>query len=315
MHAYRPDHYQELGLARDADAEAIRTAYRTRAKELHPDRPDPAGAHMSIEPFLRLREAYDVLRDPLRRAQYDRELARQAEMAAAARGAVGRSLVPVAGRAPPRPPPGGPGTRLFVGAISLVAVATVGFGVWHFLLRPPPVPVLIAKADQDDKRAPGPQRGGDGRTETPANPGILKREVDRVVQAQLERVEAARKRMEAMEAQLSALDSKTVRPGDEAARAVPRMLVSRVECIGFGTRIVLSRDNEDTKVSYDAKPAVKARVRDLGTGIVLVSRIEPTNKYTLAFTKGDRNDTKLLIFDSAGKVQATFDVECTAAAF
>src|SRR5258708_5022753 len=101
----------------------------------------------------------------------------------------------------------------------------------------------------------------------------------------------------------------------EAAAAVPAMLVSRVECIGFGTKIVLSRDKEGTKVSYDAKPAVQPRISDLGAGTVLVSLIEPTNKYALGFTKGDSNDTKLLIFDSAGKVQATFNVECTAAAF
>ncbi len=78
---------------------------------------------------------------------------------------------------------------------------------------------------------------------------------------------------------------------------------------------MLSRDKEGTKVSYDAKPAVQPRISDLGAGTVLVSRIEPTNKYALGFTKGDSNDTKLLIFDSAGKVQATFNVECTAAAF
>jgi hypothetical protein len=318
MHAYRPDHYQELGLARDADAQAIRRAYRTRAKQLHPDRSDPARARLSNEPFLRLREAYDVLRDPLRRAQYDRELARQAEMAAAARGVGRTSLVPVAATAPSRPPPPpGPGFRLFVMAISLVAVVTSCIGVWHFFLRPKPVPVFTVKAEQDDgsDRVPRLWRSGVGGPETPANPGILKREVDRVVQAQVERVEAARKRMEATEAQLSAFDSKAARPGDEAARAVPAMLVSRVECIGFGTKIVLSRDDNGTKVSYDAKPAVQARISDLGAGTVLVSRIEPANKYALGFTKGDRNDTKLLIFDSAGKVQATFNVECTAAAF
>ena len=305
MHAYRLDHYQELGLARDADAEAIRTAYRTRAKQLHPDLSDSADAQSKV-PFLRLQEAYDVLRDPLRRAQYDRELARQAEMAAAARGAVRTSLVPVAAQASPKPPPPGPGFRLFVAALLLVAVVTACIGVWHFFLRPKPVPVLTVKAEQDHNLAPRP----------PANPGILKREVDRIVQAQVERVEAARKRLDAMEAQLSALDnSKGARPGVEAARAVPVMLVSRVECIGFGTKIVLSRDNAGTKVSYDAKPAVQSRVSDLGAGTVLVSRIEPTNKYALGFTRGDSNDTKLLIFDSAGKVQATFNVECTAAAF
>lgn len=312
MHAYRLDHYQELGLARDADAETIRAAYRTLAKELHPDHSDAAGGQpQSNEPFLRLQEAYDVLRDPQRRVQYDHQLAREAAMAAAARAAANRALVPVPllPVAPPRPPPTGPGFRLFMTALSLVAVGTVCFAAWHFFLRPKPVPVLAMTAEHDDASR---------RTARPpaANPGALKREMDRSLQAQVERVEAARKRMEAMEAQLSALDAnKAPRPGVEAARAAPTMLVARVECIGLGKKIVLNREGDGAKVSVDGKAAAQPRISDLGAGTVLVSRIEPTSRYALGFTKGDRNDTKLLVFDSTGSVQETFNVECTAAAF
>jgi len=63
-----------LGIPRSADAEAIRTAYRAQAKQLHPDLSEGP----SNEVFRRLQEAYDVLRDPERRAHYDDTLARPA---------------------------------------------------------------------------------------------------------------------------------------------------------------------------------------------------------------------------------------------
>jgi len=60
---------------------------------------------------------------------------------------------------------------------------------------------------------------------------------------------------------------------------------------------------------------VQPRISDLGSGTVLVSRIEPSNKIAIGFTKGDRSATKLLLFDEAGRVLQTFPVDCTAAAF
>lgn len=60
--------YQALGVDRTASAEDIRTAFRLRAKELHPDR---AGETGDREAFRRLREAYEALRDPQQRLRYD----------------------------------------------------------------------------------------------------------------------------------------------------------------------------------------------------------------------------------------------------
>lgn len=61
-------YYRTLGVERTASAEDIRTAFRLRAKELHPDRRGPPGDE---EPFHRLSEAYEALRDPQRRLRYD----------------------------------------------------------------------------------------------------------------------------------------------------------------------------------------------------------------------------------------------------
>ncbi|MFI7674602.1 J domain-containing protein [Actinophytocola sp. NPDC049390] len=60
------DYYELLGVAPDASSSEIRSAYRALAKAMHPDTGGTAGA------FRLLREAYDTLTDPERRADYDR---------------------------------------------------------------------------------------------------------------------------------------------------------------------------------------------------------------------------------------------------
>jgi molecular chaperone DnaJ len=67
----KKDYYESLGISRDADEAEIKRAYRKRAKELHPDR-NPADKVKAAEEFKRISEAYEVLSNPQRRAQYDR---------------------------------------------------------------------------------------------------------------------------------------------------------------------------------------------------------------------------------------------------
>ncbi len=63
------DYYAILGVPRDAAPEQIRKAYRRKARELHPDVNDAPDAQ---ERFAELGEAYEVLSDAEKRAQYDR---------------------------------------------------------------------------------------------------------------------------------------------------------------------------------------------------------------------------------------------------
>ena len=63
------DHYEILGVHRDASADEIKRAYRQRARELHPDA-NPGDATAESR-FKEAALAYEVLSDPQRRQQYD----------------------------------------------------------------------------------------------------------------------------------------------------------------------------------------------------------------------------------------------------
>jgi curved DNA-binding protein CbpA len=62
------DYYAVLGIDSDATAGALKTAYRKKAAEFHPDRnaaPDAPARFRDIQ------EAYDLLSDAVKRQEYD----------------------------------------------------------------------------------------------------------------------------------------------------------------------------------------------------------------------------------------------------
>ena len=66
------DYYEILGVPRDGDADAIKSAYRKLALKHHPDR-NPGEKQAEAEAaFKRISEAYEVLSDPEKRSSYDR---------------------------------------------------------------------------------------------------------------------------------------------------------------------------------------------------------------------------------------------------
>lgn len=64
------DYYQLLEVSRDADDKAIKSSYRRLAMECHPDR-NPGCADSEAK-FKTISHAYDCLKDPQKRAAYDR---------------------------------------------------------------------------------------------------------------------------------------------------------------------------------------------------------------------------------------------------
>lgn len=63
------DHYNTLGVPRDASQEVIRKAYKKLVSTYHPDR-NP-GNEEAVRRFKQVAEAFDVLGDTIKKAQYD----------------------------------------------------------------------------------------------------------------------------------------------------------------------------------------------------------------------------------------------------
>ena len=66
------DFYKIMGVSRDADAAAIKKAYRKLVKECHPD--THPGDTQAEERFKQIAEAYAVLSDDEKRKQYDQKI-------------------------------------------------------------------------------------------------------------------------------------------------------------------------------------------------------------------------------------------------
>lgn len=71
MSLHQQDYYALLGIMRNASQEEIKRAYFEAAQKFHPDKNTAAG---ETEIFLGIQQAYEVLSNPKRRAQYDATL-------------------------------------------------------------------------------------------------------------------------------------------------------------------------------------------------------------------------------------------------
>ena len=63
-------YYEVLGVSPTADQSAIRKAYLKSSLKYHPDK-NPGAEELAKANFISIGEAYEVLRDPIKRSQYD----------------------------------------------------------------------------------------------------------------------------------------------------------------------------------------------------------------------------------------------------
>lgn len=66
------DYYKTLGVERSATEKEIKAAYRKLARKWHPDLHSGKNKQEAEEKFKQINEAYEVLKDPEKRAKYDR---------------------------------------------------------------------------------------------------------------------------------------------------------------------------------------------------------------------------------------------------
>lgn len=72
MAAKFQDYYEILGISRDSSDQEVKSAYRQLARKWHPDMHPQSDKKEVEEKFKRINEAYEVLKDPEKRARYDR---------------------------------------------------------------------------------------------------------------------------------------------------------------------------------------------------------------------------------------------------
>ncbi len=323
MSESRRDYYALLGIGADADGGAVRAAYLALAKRLHPDMADDDQAALrSTERFVLIQEAYDVLRDPTRRRQYDEERGRlsasekaeRAQREAAYREALIQRAAPITSRvsAMVKPIFSSPQTSsgfsfwLYSGAMVLAVVA-VGMIVSHQNSeRDKQNQVLIVKVDP---QRTAPPRAEARPAEAPPDISAISKEMERNSRAQVARVEAAKKRVEAeIEAALKAKSEPKPPPA-------PVERSAKVDCTGEGRAFSLVHEQGTISISYNGGPAMRPTVADPGTGVIIVSKVEPSNRISIGFMKGDKNGTIVMIADEKGKVLRTVGVDCTGVAF
>jgi curved DNA-binding protein CbpA len=280
-----PDYYAVLGVGSDADQELIRSAYLALAKQYHPDSAT-AGSPKNDEKFHAVSEAYENLRDPHRRREYDMRQARreQERREARARAGYSRTYKPSASavgssqtkgrtgrncaaegnaaRSQTRSPNWVRNSLVFSGGAFAVAALVLG---------------LIALVSKN-----------------PANIEL--------------RTDAAEERASSITAPVDG-SSAVASSGSEA-------VARQADCTAAdGTKFAIINHGSVITVAFNGAAPKRARADAKGANIVLLSKFEPFDRIAIAVVKGDRDGTEIIVSDAAGSPIQTIEAKCSDVAF
>ena len=158
MHTDAKRYYAILGVLPESSEEAIRTAFRRRAKELHPD-----AASGSTGAFILLKRAYDTLSDASSRAEYDHACTHQ-------RPAVQAPASPLP--PPPRPARRRGGIGFLRYATAFVFMSALSFGFIEVMIYWTEAPSSTpAFRSGPDLAGPPPARSAGADDSAPASAG------------------------------------------------------------------------------------------------------------------------------------------------
>lgn len=286
------DHYLILGVPQTADPAAIRAAYVALAKRYHPDIAvgDP---ELAASNFRAIKEAYETLADPDRRALYDAK-ARQAETMLARNPVSSASTSP---RISAYWIALGYFAALFRGGrrtgLALVGAAFLllgGFLVARQLtaVRSVETPVAVAtRADDETKRR---EAIAAGQASQPVRP-----------------------RPGSMGAILGPLSG----PGTAAQKdSRLEMPTGQAQCVsGDGVRFSITNRNGEVSVIYNGDPAVRATVQYAGKQMMLLTSIVAEDRIAIGVLRGEAAGALVFHTDGAGKPLRTVAAQCVGLAY
>jgi hypothetical protein len=278
-----PDFYAVLGVGSDADQELIRSAYLALAKQYHPDSAT-AASPKNDEKFHAVSEAYENLRDPDRRREYDMRQARREQQRREARaragysrtykpsasavgssqtkGRTGSAAEGNAARSQTRSPNWVRNCLVFSGGAFAVAALVLGLSALVF--------------------------------KNPANIEL--------------RTDAAEERASSIAAPVDR-SSAVASSGSEA-------VARQADCIAAdGTKFAIINHGSVITVAFNGAAPKRARADAKSPNIVLLSKFEPFDRIAIAVVKGDRDGTEIIVSDSAGSPIQTIEAKCSDVAF
>jgi DnaJ domain len=279
-----PDYYAVLGVGSDADQELIRSAYLALAKQYHPDSATAASPKNDAK-FHSVSEAYENLRDPDRRREYDMRQARRAQQRREARARAGYS-------------------RTYKPSASAVGSSqTKG--------RTGKNSAAEGNAARSQTRSPNWVRNSlvfsGGAFAAALVLGLIALVSKNPANIEL-RTDAAEERASSITA--------PVDRSSAVASSVSEAVARQADCTATdGTKFAIINHGNVITVAFNGAPPKRARADAKGPNIVLLSKFEPFDRIAIAVIKGDRDGTEIIVSDSAGSPIQTIEAKCSDVAF